>query len=394
MLRIVLVISSLLFCALSPRSAVAEPPLSVAVIGHTGRGNYGHGLDAVWLHLDQTKLVAAADPDANGLLKELKRLNIEQGFADYREMLRQVKPDVVAICPRFVDEHHAMCLAAIEAGVKGIYVEKPFCRTPAEADEIVASCRASNVKLAVAHRNRSHPTLTVIDQMIADGQLGRLLEIRGRGKGDRRGGAEDLWVLGSHVLDLIHYFGGPPLNCSAEMLQNGERVTKADVVEGSEGLGPLAGNELHARFRMQRGVTAYFDSVANDGTNNHGFGLQLIGSEGIVSIQADLFPLAYFLPGNPYQPVGTSRAWIPITSGGVGRPEPIADIEDLVGHHLLAARDLIAAIQTDRQPICGVNEAAMTIEMIHAVFASHVSGSQTVTLPLRDRSHALSKPAW
>ena len=32
--------------------------------------------------------------------------------------------------------------------------------------------------------------------------------MRGRGKGDRRGGAEDLWVLGSHVLNLMTYFGG------------------------------------------------------------------------------------------------------------------------------------------------------------------------------------------
>jgi hypothetical protein len=66
--------------------------------------------------------------------------------------------------------------------------------------------------------------LQVIDKMIADGKLGRLLEIRGRGKGDRRGGGDNLWVLGSQVLNLVACFGGKPRYCSAALLQDGRRV--------------------------------------------------------------------------------------------------------------------------------------------------------------------------
>ena len=40
----------------------ANDPLSVAVIGHTGRGDYGHGLDTVWQRLPETRVVAVADP--------------------------------------------------------------------------------------------------------------------------------------------------------------------------------------------------------------------------------------------------------------------------------------------------------------------------------------------
>jgi hypothetical protein len=49
-----------------------------------------------------------------------------------------------------------MILAAIAAGVKGIYVEKPFVRTLAEADEVVKLCAEKGVRLAIAHRNRYH----------------------------------------------------------------------------------------------------------------------------------------------------------------------------------------------------------------------------------------------
>ncbi|MFT5326700.1 MAG: putative dehydrogenase, partial [Planctomycetaceae bacterium] len=271
----------------------SDGKLTVAAIGHTGRGNFGHGLDTVWLHEPRTQVVAAADPDGKGLAAELKKLKIDRGFSDYRTMLAEVRPDIVAVCPRHADQHRDMVVACAEAGVKGVYIEKPFCRTPAEADEMKAACQKRNVKLAVAHRNRYHPTLQVIDQLIADGKIGRLLEIRGRGKGDRRGGAEDLWVLGTHVLNLMAYFGGAPKNCSGVMLQEGRRINRHDVKEGAEGLGPMGGNEVHARYEMARGVVGYFDSIANDGTKSAGFGLQLIGSEGIVNIQCDKHPLAW-----------------------------------------------------------------------------------------------------
>ncbi len=114
--------------------------LRVTVIGHTGRGNYGHGLDTMWLKLPEVAIVAVADADAKGLAAELKKLKVEKGFADYRAMLRETRPDIVAIGPRHIDQHRDMVLAAIEGGARGIYMEKPFCRTPAEADEIVAAC--------------------------------------------------------------------------------------------------------------------------------------------------------------------------------------------------------------------------------------------------------------
>ena len=40
-----------------------QPKYRVGVIGHTGRGNYGHGLDRVWLEVPGTKIVAVADAD-------------------------------------------------------------------------------------------------------------------------------------------------------------------------------------------------------------------------------------------------------------------------------------------------------------------------------------------
>ena len=362
----------------------------VGVIGHTGRGNYGHGLDTMWLRIPEAEIVAVADPDAAGLQSAMKKLGAGAGYEDYRRMLEEAGPEIVAIGPRHIDQHHAMTLACVKAGVKGIYMEKPFCRTLQEADEMVAACEKAGVKLALAHRNRQHPVMQVVAKLVREGLVGRVLELRGRGKEDARGGALDLWVLGSHVLNMAAFFGGDPVACSAVVKVDGRLVTRADVKEGDEGIGPLAGNEVHARFELASGLMFYFDSIRDAGVREAGFGLQIIGTKGIIDFRADKEPLAHLLPGSPFQPYTEPRPWIPITSGGVGKTEPVANLARLLSSHELAGRDLMASIEQDRPPLCDALQGRQTVEMISAVFESHRLGGQRVELPLRTRVNPLT----
>lgn len=356
--------------------------LRVAVIGHTGRGNYGHELDTLWRLLPEVEVVAVADADAAGLAKAQKKLKLAKGFADYHAMLAEAKPDIVSIAPRYIDEHRDMALAAVDAGVRGIYMEKPFCRTPAEADEIVAACHSRGVKLALAHRNRHHPALPVVKRMVKEGEVGRLLELRGRGKEDERGGVLDLWVLGSHVLNLAHFIAGKPVACTATLLQDGRPVTRADVQEGDEGVGPIAGDELHARFEMESGVPVFFDSVRKAGSKEVGFGLQLIGTKGIIDLRVDVDQFAQLLPGSPFRPTNEARAWQPIRPTG-------PDVAEQVKSHELSARDLLAAMREDREPLCSAADGRVTVEMICAVLESHRLNGQRVTFPLATRQNPL-----
>jgi hypothetical protein len=132
-------------------------------------------------------------------------------------------------------------------------------------------------------------------------------------------------------------------------------------------------------------VPVFFDSIANAGDKAAGFGLQLIGTKGIVDLRVDVQPLAQLLPGNPFLPGSEPRAWTPITSAGVGKPEPIVDLKEQTAQHLLPAHDLIGAIREDRPPLCSAADARQTVEMICAVFESHRLGGQRVTWPLATR---------
>jgi predicted dehydrogenase len=357
----------------------------VAVIGHTGRGNYGHGLDRVWQDIPSCQLVAVADADQQGREQALKRLGITRGYADYRAMLDKEKPDVVSIAPRWLDQHCEMVVAAAERGIH-IYQEKPMCRTLAEADRMVAACEKHKVKLAIAFQTRYSPKLQAVRDLIWDGRLGKILELRGRGKEDRRGGGEDLWVLGSHVMNLIHQFGGEPNWCYATVSQDGQPITAEHVQPGSEGIGPLAGDVVQAMYGLDDDVTAYFGSHRNAAGGR--FGLQIYGSKGVLEILTGHLPSVQFLADPAWSPGRSEKAWQSVSSAGLGQPEPLTD-GGLHAGNVLACQDLLAAIQEDRQPEASVYEARTTVEMIAAVFESQRLG-RPVTLPLATRENPLT----
>jgi predicted dehydrogenase len=378
--------------ALASRRARSAPNdakrYRVGIIGHTGRGNYGHGLDTVWLEVPGVEVVAVADADERGLAAAVKRTGAAKGYADYRRMLDEVKPDLVSIGPRWLDQHRDMVVAAAERGVRGIYFEKPMCRTLAEADQMIAACEKHRVKAGISHQTRYSPKLPVVRELIASGKIGRVLELRARGKEDRRGGGEDLWVLGTHVLNLVHHLGGEPQWCYATVQQEGRPVRKEDVAPGNEGIGPLAGDEVHAMYRLEGGRTAYFDSTRNAGGRPSRFGLRIFGSEGVIEMGTGYLPPVHFLPDSSWAPGKTGKAWIPVSSAGVGQPEPLAD-GGLHAGNVLAVKDLIAAVEEDRQPDGSIYEGRTAVEMIVAVFESHRVGGP-VSFPLENRQNPLT----
>jgi predicted dehydrogenase len=57
---------------------------------------------------------------------------------------------------------------------------------------VIAACTKSGTKLQVAFVNRHAPTYSAVRELLEDGRIGKLLELRARGKEDARGGGEDL----------------------------------------------------------------------------------------------------------------------------------------------------------------------------------------------------------
>jgi len=350
----------------------------VGVIGRTGRGGYGHNLDLVWKFIPNAQIVALADENPEGLKKAAERLGVRATYADYRQMLRQERPDVVSIAPRWADCHHDMVLAAAEARAS-IYLEKPMARTPAEADRMIAACDRARVKLAVAHQMRIAPILELARQKLAEGAIGQLEELRGRGKEDARAGGEDLMVLGTHVFDLMRQFAGDPLWAVGRVTMNGIEIRRRDVREGNEGLGPLAGDAIAGMFAFRDGLTGYFASKRSDEISGTRWGLDLYGSRGLMTIRAEMEPVVHLCS----TPRWTDAPWTRLTLPGDPPPRDTNE-----ANRALVA-DLLEAIEQDREPKASGRQALWTLEMAMALYESQQSGGR-VHFPLRHRAHPLA----
>jgi len=359
----------------------------VAVVGRTGKGEYGHGLDVVWKALDNVEIVAVADEDDKGRAAAAARLGARSAYADYRDMLDKERPQIVSVADRWLDQHRDVVVACARAGAN-VLLEKPMARTLVEADDMTTACETHHVKLAIAHQTRYSPRLKRVRELIDAGRLGDLLELRGRGKEDSRGGGEDLMVLGTHVFDLMRFLAGDARWCFARVLQKGKPATKADVSEGGEGMGPVLGDQIMALYGFDGGVRGTFDTEkAKDGAGRR-FGLTVYGSKGLVQLTTGSLPAACFLDDPSWFPGKSKAEWQDITSAGLGKPEPLKD-DGLASGNVWIAKDLIDAIEQDRQPLGGMYDGRAALEMILAAYESH-RFDRPVDLPLENRKHPLA----
>lgn len=360
-----------------------------AVIGHTGRGDYGHGLDVALLGRDDIQVVAVADPSAPGRAAAAKRLGGVTAYDDYRAMLEREKPQIVVVAPRWLDGHEAMILACVEHGARALFCEKPLAPDLRACDAIVDACQKAHVHTAMAFQTRYSPRFERIQELVRDGAIGEVLEIRGRGKEDRRGGGEDLMVLGTHVLDLFRALLGNASWCFARVTDGGQPLGAAHVRNGAEGIGPLAGDRVDALYGFAGSPAVGHFATARPKRPGARFGLGIYGSEGCIHMGFGWRPPAILLKDPTWGASGSVRPQ-EITSAGIGKPETIASDSLAEGNKAIVA-DLVRALESDEPPRATVADGRASIEMILACYASQIAG-QPLPIPLADRAaHPLSR---
>lgn len=363
------------------------------VIGHTGRGNYGHGLDLCFQRIPGVTVAAVADPDEKGRAAAARRIGVERAYADWREMLKKEKPDVLSVGPRWVEHRVEMLTAAAEIGAH-VYMEKPVALNLEEADRIVAAADKHGTKIAVALQSLLAPALLHVREQLRNGVIGDFLEMRTRGKEDRRAGGEDMMVLGTHCMYHMRFFAGPASWCSARVTQEGRDITRKDRRPATEPLGPVAGDTIHASYAFGEGIQGHFASQKIRG-NAKGpggrrpfgrFQITLYGSTGVLHLPISQDPKAWLLRDPLWAPGRTGSKWEPLPDAPDNR-DP-SGLSGTAAANKRIVEDLLRAADEGRNPVAGIREGRAALEMIHAVYASHLSGARAA-LPLKDRAHPL-----
>lgn len=373
-------VSAGLLAAALPRALRGDPPppLRAAVIGHTGRGGYGHGLEGVFRNRPGVELVALADPDPAGRARMAAQLGGVRAYADWREMLMRERPQLVSLAMRHADQHHEIGLGVLRAGAH-LYCEKPFTRAPAEADELLAEAGQRGLKIAIAHTMRMTPVILRLRQAVRDGLLGEVRELRAHGKQDARAGGEDLMVLGTHLFDFLRLFAGDPLSVTARVLQDGRDITPADRRLVKDNVGWVAGDQVFATFAFPGGVHATFVSDGKMRETAGHWGLELRGTRGVARINCDLAPNVFVRSRGAWTAAGLTETWIPLDPAALREPSE---------HNLAPVDDWLAAIAENREPECSGRNGAWAVEMVMGVYRAAVTGRR-VPFPLAERGHPL-----
>jgi predicted dehydrogenase len=138
---------------------------------------------------------------------------------DWREAVRRDDVEVVVAAAT----HDQISPIAAEAARKGkhVLVEKPGARRAAELEEVAAAARESRAKVRVGFNHRYHRAFRQAREIVAAGELGPIMFVRGRyGHGGRIGysrewradpklsGGGELIDQGVHLIDLARWFLG------------------------------------------------------------------------------------------------------------------------------------------------------------------------------------------
>lgn len=352
---------------------------TVAILGDTQRGGFGHDLDTVFVGRPDLGDVVVADPDLAGRARVVKRVGAVRAHADWRTLIEKERPWLACIAMRHATPHFEIARAALEAGAH-LYVEKPFVTTLGEADALLALAKARGLRIAVAHSMRMAPAVRRLLQVIhEEGRLGELRSLRAHGKQDARAGGEDLMVLGTHLMDLMRLFAGNPQWVHASILQDGRPITQSDRRRVKDDVGWVAGDHVHATFGFGNGVHGSFVSDAPSRDTSGHWGVEWVGTLGSARILADLVPRVLVRVHPQGRPANATDPWQPLD--GVAP-------SDASQHNVPVVADWLEAIRLNREPECSGHNGAWAIEMALGCQAAALAQAR-LPLPLSSRRHPL-----
>ena len=124
----------------------------------------------------EIELVAAAERDRKRLAAFGERYELQALYTDAKEMLRQEKPDIVAISTNTKGRADLTCYA-VACGAKGIVTEKPIAYTLEETDHMVKACADAGVPLCCGAISTSHPAFGTAKDLVTNGAIGEVLSI-------------------------------------------------------------------------------------------------------------------------------------------------------------------------------------------------------------------------
>jgi predicted dehydrogenase len=122
---------------------------------------------------ERLEVVTGADIDPAKREAFKTRWGVDALYDDYRTMIRQEKPDLVAICTRG-DLHASMAVGVAEENVPMIFCEKAIACSMQEADAVLEAVGSRNIPFNTGVLRRFNRTYHQARDLIAAGEIGEV----------------------------------------------------------------------------------------------------------------------------------------------------------------------------------------------------------------------------
>ena len=185
--------------------------------GVAGCGNYAENtFIPATLLLRKSKVMSLFSNSKQRAKEVAQKFGIPFTFNNYDEFL---KSEINCVYVASANVHHyVQVINAARAG-KNILCEKPLSINSSQAEEMVKVCKENGVYLAVNFTHRVHPIIIKAKELIDKGYIGKLVSANVSfninftpGNNFRfnksLSGGGVLRDVGTHMLDLLRYFGG------------------------------------------------------------------------------------------------------------------------------------------------------------------------------------------
>lgn len=264
----------------------------VCVVGLTGigagkppeesRDGYGpivpHSHAAAYSMVPETEVVGVCDlrqepldefqEDWSEALPDLKY------YIDYKEMIAELQPDIISVVTS--DNRHAdIVVDAANAGVKGIYCEKPIATCLADADRMIEAVEQNGVPMTINHSRRWRPIFRPAIAALRSGAIGELSRIICSYGGPR----SHLFRNGTHMADTMCMFANSdPTWVFAELEEGYEDYWP---YQGDGGRNPDLEPGASGFIHFENGVRAFYNNCKRMYGRRD---WELFGTEGCITV--------------------------------------------------------------------------------------------------------------
>lgn len=283
------------------------------------------------------------------------------GAASYDDLARFLahKPmDLVAIgTPSGV--HAEQSIAAVERGLH-VLVEKPVDISTERVDALIAAADRARVKVGVFFQDRLKPDVVRLKSLVESGALGTPVlgsarvkwyrapeyyrDSRWRGTWALDGGGA-LMNQGIHTVDVLQWLMGPVTRVSARTAARVHRIEVEDTAVAVLEFASGALGVLEATTSVYPGYPRRVEVTGSEGT-------AILDGDTLVSLDLRSAPAA-----------SVSKAGTPT----VASSSPV--VADASAHQRIL-EDFIAAIQTNRPPVCDARGGRASVAIVEAIYAS------------------------